>query len=275
MNKLAEWTNTWFIRPSTCERPSANENLWVFMALVSLLGPDVQEKDLRYIHAYFTYLLLGCDPVTNSTFDSDIDQDWQRVFERLLDFTHPCDPVPRWNLLLMYSRFDPRVLIRQVTDKPALQRAYLTVSFVLLRKPVLPDTLLFVKMCLDLYQRHLDYQTATTGLVEFESSGPLFLAMWLRNAIDQAFALGTMSIERTLSTISYVAWFANLVRSRRTLLADKDNRPETFGVIDSILKEQVEKLKSILDSAPLMIEDTTPSPHLLDVFGVRPKKKVK
>ena len=275
MNKLAEWTNTWFIRPSTCERPSANENLWVFMALVSLIGPEMQEKDLRYVHAYFTYLLLGCDPVTDTIFDKDIDQDWRRVFERLLDFTHPRDPVPRWNLLLRYSKLDPQFLVRQVSDKLAIQRAYLTMTFVLLRRPVIPDTLLFVKMCLDLYHRHLDYEYSKSALSEFKLSGPLFLAVWIRNAIDQAFRIGTMSIERTLSMISYMAWFANLVRSERTLLADNDQRPETFGVIDSILRQQVEDLKKILDSAPLKVEEIIPSTHLLDVLGIRPKKKVK
>lgn len=285
MNALANWTNTWFIRPSTCERPSADECLWVFMALTSLLGPDTQEDDFRYVHAYFTYLLLKCDPVTNATFnDSDegsendimvnVDRDWKRTFERLLDFTNPRDPVPRWNLLLMYSRLDPKTLIRQTTDKLAIKRACLTIALVLLRKPVLPDVLVFVKMCLDLYQRHLDYSVATKMSTEFCSSGPLFLAVWISNAIDQAFAIGTMSLEKILSTISYVAWFANLVRAERSLKVwGKSQRAR--DVVSSILKKQVADLKDVLHRSPLKIEHIVPSTHLLDVFGIRPKKKVK
>ena len=288
MNKLADWTNTWFIRPSTCERPSADvEHIWVYMALVSVMRPRMSDAHLRLVHSYFTYLLLECDPRAIDCIrdlktvdspdpeDTIISIDLKQTYERLLDFTNPYDAAPKWNLLMAFSRLDPRVLSKTVTDKLSDQLARLTMALALVGKPVLPDTLIFVKSCLGLFQRSLDYKVNTSLQSEFYATTPMFYVLWLRNAIDQAFSIGTMTTQRILDTISYMAWFAGLVRARRSLLAANFSGPETFEVIDGVLKEQLEDLNKVLDEAPMRIEAHTPYSHLLDVFGVKPKKKVK
>lgn len=282
MNKLAEWTNTWFIRPSTCERPSARvESIWVFLALVSIMGPKMPSANLRFVHAYFTYLLLECDPrvlissANTSETQTDTDfSDLKRIYEQLLDFTRPNVAAPKWNLLMTYIRLSPQVLSYTVTDKLSDQLARLTMALALVGKPVLPDKLLFVKSCLGLFQRSLDYKVTASFETEFYASTPMFYASWLYDAIDQAFKIGTMSTEGILNTISYMAWFANLVRASRILKAANDQRPETFGIIDSVLKEQINDLNDVLDSAPLRLESFPSNTHLLDVFGIRPKKKI-
>lgn len=288
MNKLADWTNTWFIRPSTCERPSANvEHIWVYMALVSVMGPKMSDAHLRLVHSYFTYLLLECDPRTIDyiqdpkpvdTTDPEsntISIDLKRTYKRLLDFTHPYDAAPKWNLLMAFSRLNPRVLSKTVTDKLSDQLARLTIALALVGRPVLPDTLIFVKSCLGLFQRSLDYKVNPSLPSEFYATTPMFYMSWLRNAIDQAFSIGTMTTQKILDTISYMAWFAGLVRARRSLLAGSFSGPESFEVVDSILKEQIDDLNKVLDEAPMKIESHPPHSHLLDVFGVKPKKKVK
>ena len=265
MTKLAEWTNTWFIRPSTCARPSADESLWIFSALVSLLGPEMSEADSRVVHAYFRYLLLECD----------VEEDVKPWFVKLLDFEHPYDSGAKWNLLIYFSRLDRQQAVHELNDKSADWLARLTLSLVLIASPKRPTITTFIRRCIDLYQRNLDYSTTTAFSVEYQANSPMFYAAWLKEVIEDIFRFGQLTDDEIFASISYMAWFANLVRVRRMFKAARDSNPEASRVVDEILKGQVQLLKCALDTTPLSIESAAPSNHLLDLFGIHPKKKVK
>ena len=265
MNKLAEWTNTWFIRPSTCARPSADESLWIFSALVSLLGPEMSEADSRVVHAYFRYLLLECD----------VEEDVRPWFVRLLDFEHPYDIGARWNLLMYFSRLDRQQVVHTPSSKSSDWLARLTLSLVLISSPKRPTITTFIRRCIDLYQRNLDYSTTTAFSVEYKSNSPMFYLEWIKEVIDDIFRFGQLTDDEIFASISYMAWFANLVRVRRMFKASRDSNQEASGVVDEILKGQVQLLLCALDIKPLSIESAAPSNHLLDLLGIRPKKKVK
>ena len=272
MTKLAERTNTWFIRPSTCVRPSADEHLYIFASLVSCLGPKVNSADLRIIHAYFRYLLLGCDPVT-STVKSLFNERQVEAMEKLLDFTGPRNISSQWNLLLDYLR-DPRWLHVDINEQDAIRRSYMTLALTLLGEMKLPTVKMIQYDCLAFYQRHLAYKINLSASVEFSSGVPMCYASWLYGEIDALFKMGSLTMTEIWSTISYMAWFINLVRVERVHNADQRLELDHFGEVRSTLEGQVQLLKRALDTAPLKIDRPSPSSHLLNLLGIHPKKKV-
>ena len=274
MTKLAERTNAWFLRPSTCERPSADEHLHIFLALVSLLGPGMKNSDLRVIHAYFRYLLLECDTVTSTAESPTFSEEQRDIFTRLLDFTLPRSQSSRWKLLLWFVR-DPKWVFEHFVDDEATRRAYLTLALTLVERPVLPRVKLFLYDCLGFYQRNLDYTICTAASTEFNSSTPMLYASWLYAEVNKAFKLKTMSMLEIWQTVSYLAWFVNLVRAHRTIAAGNNPDLDTYGVISQLLEEQVQLLQRALDTTPLKVEMYNPDSGLLDLTGIHPTKKVK
>jgi len=274
MTKLAERTNTWFIRPSTCARPSADEHLHVFASLVSLLGPKVKDADLRIVHAYFRYLLLGCDPVTSTAESHLFDERRTEVFEKLLDFTDPCNTSPRWNLLLDFLR-DPKWLVTDLVGINGVRRSYMTLALTLLARPKLPSVKMCLYDCLAFYQRHIEYKVNTNAVVEFVASAPMLYASWLSNEIHALSTFGILTNEDLLSTISYLAWFVNLVKVVRVHRSEPSLDLDHFGEVESILQGQVQLLQRALDTTPLRIDKPSLFSGLLDLTGIHPKKKVK
>ena len=262
MNSLVEHTNTWFVRPNTRERPKQLEHFWVYASLVSLLGPTVRSSDLRIIHAYFTYLLLGCDPYTGQQIqnpvelDSQLGQDLKYTYERLLDFEHPKDPAPRWDLLVKFYRLPEQFTTKELTNELSVRRTMLMLALTLIAPPEIPTTLLFVKNCLNLYQRSLEFDVRKSMAAEFHASHPMFYVVWLQENINMIFQINRFTTDQCLAHASYLAWFSNLVRTHRTFQAGTDRRSKTFGVIDNLLKTEVDTLRKTVSETALNVRQS-------------------
>ena len=294
MTSLVEFVNFWFDHPGNLSTPEG-DRIFVYVACIEILSEvrksSPSSKAMKNLHRYFTYLLLGWNPITawpkHSEFPvtenkNEVMPNWEccrETMKELLDFDKPIRNV--YPLLVCLetccNNFGNESLSLFTGERITMMMLALTLfdrSFML----KLPgEDLSLVRACLDLRYRSEDTACTEDMTVEYaRSNHSLGYGQWLSNQLNRLLQLN-VSKERLLNSLAYCGWFVSLIKVSRILKTVARNE-EWTREIDTILKAEEICLRNILDCSSNNCNDEVPGDNsdvsktskLFRVFRIKP-----
>lgn len=259
LSPLIRRVDKWFSDPH--EYPLTQESIreWVFMAAVEQLGVGLRcREDWKRIHNFLTYLLLGWNPVT-ARIDahiavSDGERLWSPEFvvliKQLLNFEKPVSISNRYSLMRYFTQFASQLTKVETTITRAEEFTLTIMMLWLTTRRVeidIPQDIVAVRACLDLYQRGRGTGVSTMD-VEYTRNQPMFYSAWIQQQLQRLLVMDN-GLEELCNEISYMAWFACLVRVNRMSVGTNNES------IRTMLSNHVEKMYEFLDKFPLIAVD--------------------
>jgi len=284
---LLDWVYEWFHRPSSIDTPQ-KDRIYVFHAVTLLIGKSIiyhtiSRDDLKTVHEYLTYLLLGWHPITEwpkaSTYDQGDEVDrWEMCknsMRNLLDFSR--STVNYFPLLTVLDAASHRtttpsgfVYGEQVTS--------MILALWLLKKTNLSidGDLSAIRACQDLYHRskriaakNVDHEYAGIGDdLRYES--------WIVYQMNRLLKLN-VGTEEFLSTLAYLGWFASFIKAYRSLkLCSRSEK--WIDEMSTVLSGVVEHHQHVLRDSELNCNmrsrqegsDLTGTSRLFSIFRINP-----
>ena len=269
---LVNWVRSWFYEPG-CDVTPDKPRMRVYFATVALIWKFISQtgnkKDLKTIHDFLTYLLLGCNPVTGWKKDSDYsivdpppppqylsEELWNGSidsFKTLLNF-ETIEPASNpYNIITCLSKLKAVIGNKKIGHYVGERVTMLTLSLWLLDKTtVIPTDIPLVRSCLDLAYR--ERQLKVDGLDhEYASSGhDLMYTFWINDQISRFIRLNVPSAV-LLKQSAFIGWFCSLIRAHRTLQLDTIVDDKCKAEVSSIYNQVVDSLKTTLDASPMNI----------------------
>lgn len=273
---LVQRVDGWFTDPH--EYPISQEHIraWIYMAAIEQLGLGLRcRSDWKRIHNFLTYLLLGWNPVT-ARVDAHISTvsgseglwspEFVALIKQLLNFERPVTTADRYTLLQYFSRFADRLARTGTTQTREEEFTLTTLMLWLTTKRVEachPQDIVAVRACMDLYQRGRS-STVSAMDVEYTRNHPLCYSIWLQKQLRRLLVLDK-GLEELCNELSYLAWFAGLVRvSRMSVGTNYDSSHD-------MLERHVKSMYAYLDKFPLVaVDENDDQPaRTLSLWGLR------
>ena len=255
---LLDWVYEWFHRPSSLNTP-AKDRIHVFQAVTLLIGKSVMchgsigKHDLKTIHEYLTYLLLGWHPITEwpkeSLYDDvDVVDRWgicKESMQSLLDFDKN------------HGNYYPLLTVLAASSDPSVhangfkygeQLAMIILALWLMKKTDLSidADLSATRACLDLFYRSKSHMVENVDHEYAGIKGELNYELWLTTQMNRLLKLN-VTTEEFVSTMSYLGWFASFIRAYRSLKScsrSEDWVEEFCTVLYGITEHHHEVLKN-------------------------------
>lgn len=273
---LVQRVDGWFVDPH--EYPISQENIraWIYMATIEQLGLGLRGRsDWKRIHNFLTYLLLGWNPVT-ARVDAHIStvsgseglwsSEFVALIKQLLNFERPVTTSDRYTLLQYFSRFADQ-LARTGTTQIREEEFTLTTLMLWLTtkrtEACHPQDIVAVRACIDLYQRGRSSSVSTMD-VEYTLNHQLGYSIWLQKQLHRLLVLNK-GLEELCDELSYLAWFAGLVRVNRMSVGTN------YDSSHAMLESHVKAMYAYLDKFPLIAVDENDdrSARMISLWGLR------
>ena len=297
---LVNWVKSWFYEPGCDETPD-KPRMRVFFATVVLIwrfiSQEGNKRDLKTIHDFLTYLLLGCNPVTGWNKDSDYsigepppppqylsEELWSSSidsFKTLLDFESNELVSNPYNTITCLAKLNAVIGNKKAGCYVGERVTMLTLSLWLLDKTtVIPTDVPLVRSCLDLAYR--EKRLKVDGIDhEYTSTGHnLLYTFWVNDQINRLIRLN-VSTPVLLKQIAFMGWYCSLIRAHRALQLDTIIDDPCKVEVASIYKHIVDTMKATLDSSPMKVakdksensSDLGATTWLFRIFRINPPPK--
>lgn len=273
---LIQRVDGWFTDPN--EYPISQENIraWIYMAAIEQLGLGLRcRSDWKRIHNFLTYLLLGWNPVT-ARIDAHISTvsgseglwspEFVALIKQLLNFERPVTSSDIYTLLQYFSRYADQ-LARTGTTRIREEEFTLTMLTLWLTtkraEACQPQDIVAVRACIDLYQRGRNIPVSTMD-VEYTLNHPITYSIWLQQQLRRLLVLNK-GLEELCNELSYLAWFAGLVRVNRMSVGTNYN--SSHDMLECCVKD----MYAYLDKFPLIaVDENDEQPaRMINLWGLR------
>ena len=294
---LVSWVKYWFNDPGCIDTPD-KQRKWIYVATTVLIGRVIKHNstrdDLRTIHEFLTYLLLGWNPITAwpdpSDYDEpDQDDDWNklkecgydRAVESMRGFLNfeadSCRTTNLYGLVATMSKVGKEIGSRATVPFVGEHVTMLMLAHWLLdRSTEIPSDISLIRACMDLSYSEKRIAPVNSVHEYASTNNDVRYSAWFCNQIDRLLKLNVPSDEFRRS-LAYLSWFSALVRSKRILFVL--NRDERWKEeVDELYNEQVNMMRGTLDNIQLKCDEDkvrdgsslNASSKLFKLFRIKP-----
>lgn len=257
--KIYEWANSWFNEPGGELTPKVDRML-LFVATVALLGERSNDaRDERDVHDHLEYLLLGCNPITNWTKESEYELDQDSAFykechlglreplKKLLDYTNPDSGSAMYSLLIQTLKACEQYGSQNVSLVIGERVTMLMLAFFLLDRRIERPTkdIGLIQSCLDLWYSSEKQAIDESRDYEYASMRhDLRYANWLVMNVERLFKMHVETSELKAS-LAYIGWFASLVRAYRVARVFTSSNESWGNELLEVASNEIVALRSV------------------------------
>ena len=110
--------------------------------------------------------------------------------------------------------------------------------------------------------------------MEYSKNHPLNYALWLSKQLERLL-IHDIGLEELCRELSYMAWFACLVRANRMAIAKHASQTVIGDSLHEMLEFHINEMYLFLNNSRLVSVDENDGRlnRIISVYGVRPKKK--
>lgn len=263
---LVTWVKDWFDDPGSLNTPS-KDRISVYQAVVLLIRGymygDRSEKNLRRIHGYLTYLLLGWNPITAWLKATEFEdpgteqmEDWSLCVEAMRKMLDLEDK----SISKVYT-FLAKLSVWcgefGSTNKSLFVGERITMMMLALwlldyncnGYRCLANDLSSVRACLDLAYRSKRIAVGTVDHEYASTNHELRYCMWIKRQMDRLLHL-KVDTEKFRSTMAYFGWFVSLVITERSFKTSP--RCKTWEMdVGAAVETEIIRHRETLDAASL------------------------
>ena len=294
MSSLESFVDYWFDEPGEVSTPE-QDRIYVYASCIMMLSrlrrSSLSGRELKKIHNFFTYLLLGWNPITawpkHSEFPeteskNEVMPCWDKCKETMKELLDFDSPVRNVYPILVYlenccNKFGNESLSLFTGERITMTTLAMTLFDRSFKMKIPADDLSIIRACLDLYYRSKGTACTESMQVEYaRANHSLGYCKWLSNQVNRLLQLN-VSRERLLETLTYCGWFISLIKTSRILKTSARNT-EWVDEVTSVLAAEATELRNILDESPNncngeqpgVDSDVSKSSRLFSVFRIKP-----